>query len=52
MTKRGKSLNLFLMDGTPNGIIKCTIANWTCVFSPTLKNIFISPQIVSKALGS
>lgn len=31
MTKRGKSLNLFLMDGTPNGIIKCTLANWTGV---------------------
>lgn len=31
MTKRGKSLNLFLIDGTPNGIIKCTLANWTGV---------------------
>ncbi len=31
MTKRGESLNLFLMDGTPNGIIKCTLANWTGV---------------------
>ncbi|SHF41765.1 GIY-YIG nuclease family protein, partial [Caloramator proteoclasticus] len=31
MTKRGKSLNLFLMDGTPNGIKKCTLANWTGV---------------------
>ncbi|NMA85518.1 MAG: GIY-YIG nuclease family protein [Epulopiscium sp.] len=29
MTKRGKSINLFLMDGTPNGRIKCTLANWT-----------------------
>ena len=26
---RGKSINLFLMDGTPTGIIKCTITNWT-----------------------
>lgn len=31
MTKRGKSINLFLMDGTPNGRIKCTLANWTGV---------------------
>ncbi|AWB45531.1 methionine sulfoxide reductase [Paenibacillus sp. CAA11] len=29
MTTRGKSINLFLMDGTPTGIIKCTLANWT-----------------------
>lgn len=27
----GKSINLFLMDGTPNGRIKCTLANWTGV---------------------
>lgn len=25
----GKSINLFLMDGDPNGRIKCTLANWT-----------------------
>jgi len=25
----GKSINYFLMDGTPSGRIKCTIANWT-----------------------
>ena len=31
MAKRGKSINLFLMDGTPNGRIKCTLANWTGV---------------------
>lgn len=31
MTTRGKSINLFLMDGTPNGRIKCTLANWTGV---------------------
>ena len=24
-----KSINLFLMDGDPNGRIKCTLANWT-----------------------
>lgn len=28
---RGKSINLFLMDGVANGRIKCTLANWTGV---------------------
>jgi hypothetical protein len=28
---RGKSINLYLMDGDPNGRIKCTLANWTGV---------------------
>lgn len=27
----GKNINMFLMDGTPIGRIKCTIANWTGV---------------------
>jgi hypothetical protein len=27
----GKNMNYFLMDGTPNGRIKCTLANWTGV---------------------
>lgn len=31
MAGNGKSINLFLMDGTPNGRIKCTLANWTGV---------------------
>ncbi|MEN8493440.1 GIY-YIG nuclease family protein [Dehalococcoides sp. THU3] len=31
MTVRGKSINLFLMDGTASGRIKCTLANWTGV---------------------
>lgn len=31
MSKRGKSINLFLMDGKANGRIKCTLANWTGV---------------------
>jgi hypothetical protein len=31
MSARGKSINLFLMDGTPSGRIKCTLANWTGV---------------------
>lgn len=29
MSLRGKSINLFLMDGEPGGRIKCTLANWT-----------------------
>lgn len=28
---KGKSVNQFLLDGTPQGIIKCTISNWTGV---------------------
>ncbi len=28
---RGKSINLFLIDGDANGRIKCTLANWTGV---------------------
>lgn len=31
MPVRGKSINLFLMDGTAVGRIKCTLANWTGV---------------------
>jgi len=31
MAARGKSINLFLMDGESNGRIKCTLANWTGV---------------------
>jgi len=31
MSNRGKSINLFLMDGDPSGRIKCTLANWTGV---------------------
>ncbi|GHU10092.1 methionine sulfoxide reductase [Betaproteobacteria bacterium] len=31
MAVRGKSINLFLMDGTASGRIKCTLANWTGV---------------------
>ena len=29
MAVRGKSINLFLMDGEPSGRIKCTLSNWT-----------------------
>lgn len=29
MATRGKSINLFLMDGTAIGRIKCTLSNWT-----------------------
>jgi len=31
MGARGKSINLYLMDGSPTGRIKCTLANWTGV---------------------
>ncbi len=31
MATRGKSINLFLMDGKASGRIKCTLANWTGV---------------------
>jgi len=31
MSKRGKSIHLFLMDGTASGRMKCTLANWTGV---------------------
>lgn len=31
MATRGKSINLFLMDGTATGRVKCTLANWTGV---------------------
>lgn len=29
MAKHGKNINIFLMDGTASGRIKCTLANWT-----------------------
>ncbi len=31
MAVRGKSINLFLMDGESNGRIKCSLTNWTGV---------------------
>lgn len=31
MAAHGKNINLFLMDGTASGRIKCTLANWTGV---------------------
>lgn len=31
MATYGKNINVFLMDGTPSGRIKCTLANWTGV---------------------
>ncbi len=31
MATTGKTIHLFLMDGDPNGCIKCTITNWTGV---------------------
>ena len=29
MAVRGKSINLFLIDGEPSGRMKCTLSNWT-----------------------
>ena len=29
MAKRGKNINVYLMDGEASGRIKCTMANWT-----------------------
>lgn len=29
MPRRGKSINVFLMDGDAGGRVKCTLANWT-----------------------
>lgn len=31
MSDRGKSINVFLVDGNVDGLIKCTLANWTGV---------------------
>lgn len=31
MATHGKNINIFLMDGTASGRIKCTLANWTGV---------------------
>lgn len=31
MAVRGKSINLYLMDGESNGRIKCSLTNWTGV---------------------
>ena len=31
MSRRGKNINVYLMDGNPLKRIKCTLANWTGV---------------------
>lgn len=31
MVKRGKNINMFLMDGEVTGKIKCTLSNWAGV---------------------
>ncbi|PKL57532.1 MAG: methionine sulfoxide reductase, partial [Methanomicrobiales archaeon HGW-Methanomicrobiales-5] len=31
MSKRGRNINLYLMDGESGGRMKCTLANWTGV---------------------
>lgn len=47
MSVRGKSINLFLMDGTPNGRIKCTLANWTEAVVFTTSNNSFGPTEIS-----
>jgi hypothetical protein len=49
MSTRGKNINLYLMDGEPNGRIKCGLLNWTGVASEgfvVLKGSSISQQTV------
>ena len=36
--KNSKSINFFLIDGTPTGRIKCTMQNWTGVAYKVPKN--------------
>lgn len=46
MAVRGKSINLFLMDGEPNGRIKCSLTNWTGVaYKIPRTEIYISKNI-------
>ena len=35
---RGKSINLYLIDGDPNRRIKCSLANWTGVIYKIPRN--------------
>lgn len=36
---KGKSINIFLIDGTPTGKIKCTLQNWTGVAYKIPRNL-------------
>ncbi|MDD3184186.1 MAG: hypothetical protein PHT76_02640 [Anaerostipes sp.] len=38
---RGKSINMYLMDGDVNGRIKCTLANWTGLLLKFLEPLLI-----------
>lgn len=40
MAKRGKNINLFLIDGEPNGRIKCSLSNWTGVVYKIPRTLF------------
>lgn len=42
MATRGKNINLFLIDGNPNGRIKCTLSNWTGI-------VYKIPQVMIEA---
>lgn len=37
--KKGKSINIFLIDGSPTGRIKCTMQNWTGVAYKVPRNL-------------
>ncbi len=39
---KGKSINVFLIDGTPTGKIKCTLQNWTGVAYKIPRNLLDS----------
>lgn len=47
MSKHGKSINLYLMDGTASGRIKCTLANWTEAVVFTTSNNSFGPTEIS-----
>ncbi|MDR2162905.1 MAG: DUF4357 domain-containing protein [Clostridiales Family XIII bacterium] len=48
MATRGKSIHLFLMDGTPTERVKVTLANWTGVALSYLENRFCNLTIATK----
>ena len=37
--KKSKSINMFLIDGSPTGRIKCTMQNWTGVAYKVPRNL-------------
>ena len=44
---RGKTIQLFLIDGEPKGRIKCTLANWTEAVVFTTTNNSFGPTEIS-----